>query len=108
MKRLVLIIVAITAMIMPEMVLGQNQIIRQKNKKTEQSTTSKTNKQTYTNQRKVASQTKISDPDGYINGHGYVDLGLPSGTKWATCNIGASKPSDYGTYYGWGETSTKK
>ena len=37
----------------------------------------------------------------------YVDLGLPSGTKWATCNLGASKPSDYGDYYAWGETDPK-
>jgi len=37
----------------------------------------------------------------------WVDLGLPSGLKWATCNVGASKPEDYGNYYAWGETSTK-
>jgi len=42
------------------------------------------------------------------SGHDYVDLGLPSGTLWATCNVGASKPSDYGDYYAWGETSTKR
>lgn len=41
------------------------------------------------------------------NGHEYVDLDLPSGTLWATCNIGASKPEVYGDYYAWGETSTK-
>ena len=34
----------------------------------------------------------------------YVDLGLPSGLKWATCNVGASSPEDYGA---WGETETK-
>lgn len=34
----------------------------------------------------------------------FVDLGLPSGTLWATCNIGASKPEDYGNYFTWGET----
>ena len=45
--------------------------------------------------------------NGSANGHEYVDLGLPSGTLWATCNIGASKPEDYGNYYAWGETSTK-
>ena len=44
---------------------------------------------------------------GYENGHGYVDLGLPSGLKWATCNVGASSPEDYGDYYAWGEVSTK-
>ena len=42
-----------------------------------------------------------------INGHEYVDLGLPSGTKWATCNVGANKPEEYGNYYAWGETTTK-
>ena len=38
------------------------------------------------------------------NGFDYVDLGLPSGTLWATCNVGASKPSDYGLYFQWGDT----
>ena len=33
-----------------------------------------------------------------------VDLGLPSGTLWATCNIGAYCPEDYGDYFAWGET----
>jgi len=44
---------------------------------------------------------------GTLNGHEWVDLGLPSGTKWATCNVGASKLEEYGNYYAWGETSTK-
>lgn len=39
--------------------------------------------------------------------HEYVDLGLPSGTLWATCNIGATTPEGYGDYFAWGETSTK-
>lgn len=42
-----------------------------------------------------------------INGHEWVDLGLPSGLKWATCNVGAYSPSDYGYYYAWGEINTK-
>ena len=52
---------------------------------------------------------KIKDLEDqlYINGHRYVDLGLPSGTKWATCNVGANSPEEYGNYYAWGETSTK-
>ena len=41
------------------------------------------------------------------NGHEYVDLGLPSGLKWATCNVGANKPEDYGDYFAWGEVNTK-
>ena len=36
-----------------------------------------------------------------------IDLGLPSGTKWACCNVGAQKPEDYGGYYAWGETTEK-
>ena len=44
---------------------------------------------------------------GTLNGHDWVDLGLPSGLKWATCNVGASSPEGYGNYYAWGETSTK-
>lgn len=40
-------------------------------------------------------------------GHEYVDLGLPSGTLWATCNIGAEKAEDYGVSFAWGETKPK-
>lgn len=40
-----------------------------------------------------------------LNGHEYVDLGLPSGTLWATCNVGAINPEDYGDYFAWGETT---
>ena len=39
--------------------------------------------------------------------HEWVDLGLPSGTLWATMNVGASKPEDYGDYFAWGETMPK-
>ena len=38
------------------------------------------------------------------NGYEYVDLGLPSGTLWATQNVGAINPSDYGLYFQWGDT----
>lgn len=44
---------------------------------------------------------------GWKQGHEYVDLGLPSGTLWATCNIGADKPWEFGDYFAWGETNTK-
>ncbi len=44
---------------------------------------------------------------GTENGHDYVDLGLPSGLKWATCNVGATTPEGYGDYFAWGETSPK-
>ena len=39
--------------------------------------------------------------------HAYVDLGLPSGLLWATCNVGAENPEDYGDYFAWGETQPK-
>ncbi|MCQ2254327.1 MAG: hypothetical protein MJZ29_02435 [Bacteroidaceae bacterium] len=39
-----------------------------------------------------------------VNGHEFVDLGLPSGLKWATMNVGASTPEGYGDYFAWGET----
>ncbi len=42
---------------------------------------------------------------GTENGHEWVDLGLS--VKWATCNVGATKPEEYGNYYAWGETTTK-
>ena len=44
---------------------------------------------------------------GSANSYDYVDLGLPSGTLWATCNLGANNPEDYGAYFAWGETHTK-
>ena len=42
---------------------------------------------------------------GTHKGHNYVDLGLS--VKWATCNVGAGSPEEYGNYYAWGETVTK-
>ena len=48
---------------------------------------------------------EISQATGTDDGHEYVDLGLS--VKWATCNVGASSPSDYGNYYAWGEVWTR-
>ena len=42
--------------------------------------------------------------NGQENGFDYADLGLPSGTLWATCNVGASSPEQAGLYFAWGET----
>ena len=64
----------------------------------------------------VVGCTKPDDPNnGGNNGnndtipdHEYVDLGLPSGTLWATCNVGAESPEDFGDYFAWGETSSKE
>ena len=46
--------------------------------------------------------------DTIINGHLFVDLGLPSGTKWATENLGTDSIDTVGHYYAWGEIATKK
>lgn len=46
----------------------------------------------------------VKNPNIYL-GHEYVDLGLK--VKWATCNVGAEKPEDYGDYFAWGDTTTK-
>ena len=60
------------------------------------SKTSKTNKETKKDSVIVES-----------NGHSYIDLGLPSGKLWATMNVGAESPSDYGAYFSWGEIVSK-
>ncbi len=65
-----------------------------------QSSTSK-----YSSGGATKSTTKSATKANFINDHEYVDLGLS--VKWATCNVGASSPSDYGNYYAWGETKTK-
>ena len=56
----------------------------------------------------AAAQTGLisqMEATGIIDGHGYVDLGLS--VMWATCNLGADKPEDYGDYFAWGETEPK-
>lgn len=58
----------------------------------------------------VNTQTTILLPvtvKASVVSHEWVDLGLPSGTLWATCNVGASSPEDYGDYFAWGETAPK-
>lgn len=49
----------------------------------------------------------VSGPSGTVNGYNYVDLGLPSGTLWATHNLGAYSPDEYGDYYAWAETESR-
>ena len=58
--------------------------------------------------------TKPDEPNNSGNNvtptdeHQYVDLGLPSGTLWASCNVGANSPEERGSYFAWGETETKE
>ena len=62
-------------------------------------------------QQRLASHVSVADtcytncPDD--NHPHAIDLGLPSGTKWACCNVGATVPEGYGGYYSWGETEEK-
>ena len=51
--------------------------------------------------------TFLVNYNGPIESKQFVDLGLPSGTKWAKCNVGADKPEAYGKYFAWGETEDK-
>ncbi|MBO7338425.1 MAG: SPOR domain-containing protein [Paludibacteraceae bacterium] len=53
----------------------------------------------------VMACVSLSVSAGNENGHQWVDMGLPSGTKWATCNIGADSPNDLGDYYTWNGTN---
>ena len=57
----------------------------------------------------IACETSIEENGvGKHKGHEYVYLGLPSGLKWATCNVGAEKPEEYGDYFAWGEVEPKR
>ena len=49
----------------------------------------------------------LCEEQGTHNGHEWVDLGLPSGLLWATCNVGADTPEGFGDYFAWGETEPK-
>lgn len=55
----------------------------------------------------LTTNTAVSPADGQLGGYGYIDLGLPSGALWATCNVGAAKPETLGNKYGYGETKPK-
>ena len=55
-----------------------------------------------------ALEAMVTKQTGTLDGHDYVDLGLPSGLLWATCNVGANTASQDGTYFAFGETMPKK
>ncbi len=95
-----------------------------KNTKKEKSKNNSSKKQTQKKQDQQQSKKNRSIPPGAIaptivdsksiyatagtsGGHAWVDLGLPSGTRWATCNVGASKAEQPGQYFAWGEVATK-
>ena len=57
---------------------------------------------------KKVENIKFYEEGQYVDdGHVWVDLGLPSGTRWASCNVGAVSPEAYGDYFAWGETLPK-
>lgn len=100
MKRIVIfLLVAVVAFLAVS--YCRNLPLNPKEKNTTQPKSEKTSRVTSENKPFV----KISNMDGTVNDHYYVDLGLS--VKWATCNIGATSPSDYGNHYAWGETSPK-
>lgn len=71
-----------------------------------QSFQSDTNSKDYsTTQTPTNAEKKVAENS--VNGYEYEDLGLPSGTKWATCNIGANSPEESGDYYAWGDIKIK-
>ena len=52
-------------------------------------------------------ESPVANADYPVVNHEFVDLGLPSGTLWATCNVGANNPEEFGDYFAWGETEPK-
>lgn len=63
----------------------------------------------YSEVKSVTTKGEKPTPPAYtlINGHKFVDLGLPSGLLWAETNVGASSATDAGDYFAWGETEPK-
>ena len=123
--------------LLPMMAMSQNPITRP-GKKPQKVTThpnragGKTKRDNKGRSNRNKARHTVSQPTGTIEGHGYVDLGVSKPTpappakpltgtingyecvdlglsvKWATKNVGASSPSDYGDHFAWGETETKK
>lgn len=87
------ILILLVILSMAEILSAQGQIVRPQKQ---------TNSSSHT-QKRLKNHIEVSKPDGFVNGHGYVDLGLTSGNLWATSNIGATHPSGTGNFYGWGE-----
>lgn len=107
MKKLLFLI--ITLLFASGISFAQNQISRKPNQGTGET---KPNPKPGGNKptpggRKPKPAQKPKATHGYIKEHEWIDLGLPSGLKWATCNVGALYSNGYGDYFAWGETTTK-
>ena len=114
MKQLFTILMMLCISLCTNAQVAGGQISRQKFQKSTQKSTPKSAPQTTKRQNhqttkrqnhQTTNRNSLSCPDG--NHPHMIDLGLPSGTKWACCNVGANKPEAYGDYYAWGETQTK-
>lgn len=64
-----------------------------------------TNNNAEQNTTQIVSSSELENQSNIHNDHEYVDLGLS--VKWATCNVGATKPEEYGDYFAWGEVKPK-
>ena len=123
MRRILISMIMLLAVISTN---GQTKIITRKSSssktaKVAQNTPKSSNKQTKTKSQGKQSTQRSQSHKGHQtsqprqslslcpdNSHPHaIDLELPSGTKWACCNVGANKPEGYGEYYAWGETETK-
>ena len=86
-----------------------NQAISGSNSGSSSSSSSKSNSNSNSssNSSSSSNKTQTQSTSSSMSSFECVDLGLPSGTKWATCNMGASSPEDTGSYFAWGEITTK-
>lgn len=98
MRTITTLIITIMTILSGQILYAQGTVSRTIKSGNNKNTTQKAN------QHKTQWQKSLT---GYINGHEWVDLGLPSGTKWATCNVGASRPEDYGSYFSWSDTFSR-
>ena len=108
MKRLLF---SFTCLLIAMTAIAQGHVIKPPTRQPQQKTETKKTESNPQKSSKTSSSksSKTSSaplcPDG--NHPHMIDLGLPSGTKWACCNVGADAPEAYGGYYAWGETETK-
>lgn len=99
MKHIIILFTILTLSFCTHDVYAQGKVSRKKTETTQ-------SKPSSSKQSQPKQPVKLKETRGYLNGHEWVDLGLPSGTKWATMNIGATRITDEGTYYAWGEITT--
>lgn len=101
MKKLTLILIALMTTLMPAMAQSKLYVYQSDGSCTEFIAA---NVDSIT----ISENGEASDYEVNANGHEYVDLGLPSGTLWATCNVGANTPEEAGEYFAWGEIEEKE